>query len=365
MVKPAGDGRHTVSLRQLDEFFGGGNTSDLEKGEKAFSIRKVPPVDTSIEDVNYRMPYVFCRDTENIFSAKFYNERPLPNTLVERSPSGSIACLDPTSEANPVTLGYANKKLLFKSGGVLSGKLTSKTANPYFSLIDTQDNSGQSYVQAYRGKTYMGYSVAKSISVDKEGNAGVVGGLTVGGSVSCVEPKEDTNAVTLGYLNRWLKYFEAIVNTRLVSKNLSYTLLSDNTYEVTGIGSCTDSDIVIPTTYNGRPVVSIGGTALCEIGITSIIIPNGVTSIGDNAFSENNLSFAFIPNSVKTIGLQAFAWNSFTSITLPNSVTSIGDYAFGGNYDLTTINVPWAEGEVAGAPWGATNATINYNYTEA
>ena len=33
--------------------------------------------------------------------------------------------------------------------------------------------------------------------------------------------------------------------------------------------------------------------------------------------------------------------------------------------NLTTINVPWAEaeGEVANAPWGATNATINYNYT--
>lgn len=30
---------------------------------------------------------------------------------------------------------------------------------------------------------------------------------------------------------------------------------------------------------------------------------------------------------------------------------------------LTTINVPWGEGEVANAPWGATNATINYNYT--
>jgi hypothetical protein len=25
--------------------------------------------------------------------------------------------------------------------------------------------------------------------------------------------------------------------------------------------------------------------------------------------------------------------------------------------------VPWAEGAVANAPWGATNATINYNYT--
>jgi hypothetical protein len=37
--------------------------------------------------------------------------------------------------------------------------------------------------------------------------------------------------------------------------------------------------------------------------------------------------------------------------------------AFSGCTSLTTINAPWAEGAVSGAPWGATNATINYNYT--
>lgn len=31
--------------------------------------------------------------------------------------------------------------------------------------------------------------------------------------------------------------------------------------------------------------------------------------------------------------------------------------------NLTEINVPWSEGEVANAPWSAPNATINYNYT--
>ena len=36
--------------------------------------------------------------------------------------------------------------------------------------------------------------------------------------------------------------------------------------------------------------------------------------------------------------------------------------AFTGCDKLTTINVPWSEGEVANAPWGATNAVINYDY---
>lgn len=42
---------------------------------------------------------------------------------------------------------------------------------------------------------------------------------------------------------------------------------------------------------------------------------------------------------------------------------TIATDAFEGCTNLTAINVPWAEGAVANAPWGATNATINYNYT--
>lgn len=44
------------------------------------------------------------------------------------------------------------------------------------------------------------------------------------------------------------------------------------------------------------------------------------------------------------------------------SKTTIANNTFSGCNNLKVINVPWAEGEVANAPWGATNATINYNY---
>lgn len=54
--------------------------------------------------------------------------------------------------------------------------------------------------------------------------------------------------------------------------------------------------------------------------------------------------------------------DSLESVTLPSSITSIGSYAFIGCGKISTINVPWAEGDISDAPWGATNATINYNY---
>lgn len=54
--------------------------------------------------------------------------------------------------------------------------------------------------------------------------------------------------------------------------------------------------------------------------------------------------------------------NKLTSISLPSSITSIANNAF---YECSvkSINVPWAEGVVANAPWGATGATITYNYS--
>ena len=49
-------------------------------------------------------------------------------------------------------------------------------------------------------------------------------------------------------------------------------------------------------------------------------------------------------------------------LTFQGTPETISKTAFRYCDNLTTINVPWAEGAVANAPWGATNATINYNY---
>lgn len=114
-------------------------------------------------------------------------------------------------------------------------------------------------------------------------------------------------------------------------------------------------------------VTNIGDYAFksCTL-LSNINIPDSVTRIGDYAFAGcGSISRVTIPEGVTKLQQDAF-WNcsSLTSVTFKGTPLSISSYAFESCNNLTTINVPWVEGAVANAPWGATNATINYNYTE-
>ena len=94
----------------------------------------------------------------------------------------------------------------------------------------------------------------------------------------------------------------------------------------------------IPSTINGKPVVSIGNFAFGYNQLISVTIPDSVTTIGDCAFLYNQLTSVTIGNSVTTIGRYAFYGNKLTSVTIPDSVTTIGDCAFLYN-QLTSVTI--------------------------
>ena len=137
------------------------------------------------------------------------------------------------------------------------------------------------------------------------------------------------------------------------STSLKYAQNNDGTYRVTGKGTCTDKDLVIPATYNGKAVTAIGNSAFWKLnGLTSITIPGSVTSIGESAFNGcTGLTSITIPNSVTSIGGYAFYdCSRLTSITIPSSVTSIGEDAFTGCTSLRTI---YCEASSKPAGWNA------------
>ena len=93
------------------------------------------------------------------------------------------------------------------------------------------------------------------------------------------------------------------------SQGLDYTL-NEKGYTVTGFGSCQDSELVIPSVYENKPVIAIGAFAFQDCSsLTSVSIPDSVIEIDSGAF---------------------FHCTALTNITIPNSVTEMDYGVFNG-----------------------------------
>lgn len=99
----------------------------------------------------------------------------------------------------------------------------------------------------------------------------------------------------------------------------------------------------------------------CE-RLTITEIPSGITSIPTNVFYGCTATkVVTIPATVKTIADTAFGMcTGLTKVAFSGTPESIG-VAFVGCSNITDIYVPWAEGVVENAPWGAASATIHYS----
>ena len=78
-------------------------------------------------------------------------------------------------------------------------------------------------------------------------------------------------------------------------------------------------------------VTSIGNWAFARcVNLKTINLPEGITTIGqDTFFSCDNLNNIILPSTLTTIGIDAFRYcKMLTEITIPNNVVSIGDGAF-------------------------------------
>ena len=92
-------------------------------------------------------------------------------------------------------------------------------------------------------------------------------------------------------------------------------------------------------------------------------IPAHITTIGSSAFSScTSLTELDIMGATSLTGKYSIGRCShLTTIRFHQIPSSIHTQAFSNDTALTDIYVPWASGAVAGAPWGATNASIHYD----
>lgn len=171
-----------------------------------------------------------------------------------------------------------------------------------------------------------------------------------------------------------------VCGRKFEGSGLEFASYGDGTCYVKGIGSCTDTVVVIPAVSpDGDTVVGIGKNAFmgCK-SIESVFIPSSITNIGGSAFSgcaslkevhitdlaawcnvsmsrysdnpvyySNNLYLngelltdLVIPEGVKSIGTYAFDMcKSIERVTIPASVESIGASTFYGCINIESITV--------------------------
>ena len=120
-----------------------------------------------------------------------------------------------------------------------------------------------------------------------------------------------------------------------------FTLREDGTYSIKAKDvNNMPSEVVIPSTYNGKTVTSIDHSAFQSCSsLASVVIGDSVTSIDPHAFSNcSSLVSVVISDSVTSIGYDAFySCSSLVSVVIPDSVTSIGYDAFYSCSSLTSV----------------------------
>lgn len=109
-------------------------------------------------------------------------------------------------------------------------------------------------------------------------------------------------------------------------------------YEVVGIGTCTDSDLYIPATHSGLPVISIDDNAFkdCKT-IKNVTVPDGMIYICSAAFDSSSLETIFISKSVTSVSYFFRAY-SLTEITVDGAnpyLKSVDGVLF--NKDMTAV----------------------------
>lgn len=150
----------------------------------------------------------------------------------------------------------------------------------------------------------------------------------------------------------------------LFSRNIEEVEIPDTVTTINDKAFFNCNSLKSITNYDN--IIRVGSYAFATIGKQFSIdhLPPNIEIIGSQAFNKTltTRSVLIIPASVKTIGSKAFYDCWITKAIFRGTPETVND-AFNTVSKLSNIYVPWAEGEVEGAPWGATNATIHYNTT--
>lgn len=127
------------------------------------------------------------------------------------------------------------------------------------------------------------------------------------------------------------------------SAGLIFALTDDETsYILIDIGTFEGTELIIPSTYNDKPVTGFVAGFAVGNEITSIVFPDTITKLPNEGLKDlSSLENVVLPSNIKEIPDSFFYnCNNLTSIVIPKGVTSIGYSAFSDCYNIKSIVIP-------------------------
>lgn len=184
---------------------------------------------------------------------------------------------------------------------------------------DGNDGRGITSVQLIDNYLYITYTDGKVDKLGPVSNGASIGGEVMGGTVADV-----------------------------YTDSLAFYPIGDGSEYGVSIGNALYMEnIIIPSTYNGKPVTTIlpGAFNAGEDGnacLKSITIPSSIVKIGDNAFERcHALEEIYIPSSVSEIGEMAFSQNTEIHFEIAEA-----DVPLNATWDVTVIGgkeIKWGQ----------------------
>ena len=112
-------------------------------------------------------------------------------------------------------------------------------------------------------------------------------------------------------------------------------------YRVTGEGSFSGNEIIVPATYKGLPVTEVGGFAFSDLNAQKIVLPESVQRIGSQAFSRCTAKEIVLPQKMQSLGDAAFnSCSNLQKINLPEGIERVGESAFSNCYSQRELVIP-------------------------
>lgn len=253
------------------------------------------------------------------------------NALSISSETGS-SCLTDT-----IALNGGNTSHSFIFSGSIASSGTIRSSDVYVTLLFDCDN--QTYYSVdlpFLGATAEKQYISYEVNIPESYPAPTTVTATI----------YNNSNYSLTYYNLGLSFgFGSYVAESEYSTGLVYSPNGDGTCTLTGIGTFTGTDVIIPDTdpSSGNTVTGISDSVFNHNEtIESVVVPGTVEELSNAVFSScTSLTSVVLEDGVKTIGGSAFfGCTSLVDVSLPESLTTIGTYAFHNCTALTDIYIP-------------------------